>query len=362
MIPVTAPREVLDALTSVQVHTTAGEIASGFELKFNLSKRSPLNTLFLLSGGSPIPMVRVMIVVTIDGVSETLMDGMMTRHEISPGSGANPSTLTIKGTDLTTAMDYFKFSIPYPAMPPEVRILAILAKYAFLGVIPVVIPSVLTDVPIPVERIPRQNGTDLEYIKQLADEAGYVFYMEPGPVPGTSKAYWGPEVRVGIPQPALNTDFDGHTNVESLNFTFDAESRKQVFLLYTNPAIKVPIPIPLPDISLIKPPLALVPPAPKAIETVSRLSKLSAIQVALTGLSQAAKNADSVTADGSLDVLRYGHILTARGLVGVRGAGEALDGLYFVKSVTHNIKRGEYKQSFTLSRDGLISITSKVPV
>ena len=37
-----------------------------------------------------------------------------------------------------------------------------------------------------------------------------------------------------------------------------------------------------------------------------------------------------------------------RQLVGVRGAGPAFDGLYYVKSVTHNIKRGEYKQSFTL--------------
>jgi hypothetical protein len=29
--------------------------------------------------------------------------------------------------------------------------------------------------------------------------------------------------------------------------------------------------------------------------------------------------------------------------------------------VTHNIKRGEYKQSFTLSRNGLISTFSEVP-
>jgi hypothetical protein len=33
-----------------------------------------------------------------------------------------------------------------------------------------------------------------------------------------------------------------------------------------------------------------------------------------------------------------------------------------VKSVTHDIKRGEYKQSFTLTRNGLVSITPRVPV
>ena len=47
-------------------------------------------------------------------------------------------------------------------------------------------------------------------------------------------------------------------------------------------------------------------------------------------------------------------------LVGVRGAGLAYDGLYYVNSVTHKIKRGEYKQSFSLSRDGLISNTPVV--
>ena len=72
--------------------------------------------------------------------------------------------------------------------------------------------------------------------------------------------------------------------------------------------------------------------------------------------------ADTVEARGTLDVMRYGRLLKARKLVGVRGAGLAFDGLYYVKSVTHEIKRGEYKQSFELSRNGLISITPKVPV
>ena len=49
---------------------------------------------------------------------------------------------------------------------------------------------------------------------------------------------------------------------------------------------------------------------------------------------------------GTLDVLRYGRLLKARRLVGVRGAGIAYDGLYYVQSVTSTLKRGEFKQSF----------------
>ena len=65
---------------------------------------------------------------------------------------------------------------------------------------------------------------------------------------------------------------------------------------------------------------------------------------------------------GTLNVIRYGSVLRANELVGVRGAGRAYDGLYYVRTVTHNIKRGEFKQSFTLSRDGLVSLTQTVPV
>ena len=61
-------------------------------------------------------------------------------------------------------------------------------------------------------------------------------------------------------------------------------------------------------------------------------------------------------------MLRYGRPLKARQLVGVRGAGIAYDGLYYVQSVTSTLKRGEFKQSFELTRNGLISITPRVPV
>jgi hypothetical protein len=118
----------------------------------------------------------------------------------------------------------------------------------------------------------------------------------------------------------------------------------------------------VPDITPLNPPLGLVPPIPKNIEWIEGTGKLSPIQAALIGLAKAAKSAEAVSASGSLDVLRYGRILKARALVGVRGAGAAFDGLYYVKSVTHTIRRGEYKQSFNLTRNGLLSTLPEVPV
>lgn len=359
---VPVPQSVLDALVSLTV-TSGAAPRSGFELVFNLSNQSPLHTMFLLSGGSILPVVRVIIVMTINGTPEVLMDGVITNQQISPSQDAGHSTLTLTGGDLSAVMDLLDLSgLPFPAMPAEARVLLMLAKYVFLGVVPLVIPSILLDIPIPIERIPSQRGTDLAYINYLADQVGYTFYVDPGPQPGMSVAYWGPEIKVGVPQPALNINMDAYTNVENLSFKFDNQSATLPIVVVQNQATKVPIPIPIPPITPLNPPLGLIPPIPLKVEWINETAKYNPIQGALIGLAKASKSADAVTATGTLDVLRYGHILKPRKLVGVRGAGLAFDGLYYVKSVTHNIKRGEYKQSFELSRNGLVSITPKVPV
>ena len=361
-VPIPVSQEILDALTSIKVTTTT-KGASGFELTFNLNNRSPLNTLFLLSAGSSIPLIRVMIVVTINATPEVLMDGFMTNHEVVPGTESGNSTLTIIGEDMTRVMDYIDFSgIPYPAMPVEARVAVILAKYAVFGVVPVIIPTMLMDVSLPTKAIPRQQGKDLEYIQYLARRVGYIFYIEPGPVQGMNLAYWGPEIKLGIPQPALNINMDAHTNVENLSLNLNSESKTQPIAFIQNELTKVPIPIPVPDISLLNPPLGMIMPIAKTITPVTGTAKKSPVQAALAAMAKAAGTSDVVTASGSLDVMRYGHILKARRLVGVRGVGIAFDGLYYVESVTHNIKRGEYKENFTLSRNGLVSTVPAVPV
>ncbi|HEV3166197.1 MAG TPA: hypothetical protein VGZ22_19385 [Isosphaeraceae bacterium] len=361
VVPIPAPKTVVDSLTSVQVTTASGR-RSGFQLTFTLSLRSPLHTIFLISGGGIIPIIRVILIVTVNGTPEVLIDGVMTNHQVTPSNTPGQATLTVTGEDLSAVMDWIDFSgVPYPAMPAEARVALIVAKYAMFGMIPLVIPSILIDVPIPTEEIPRHQGTDLQYIQKLADDVGYVFFVAPGPVPGTNIAYWGPDLKIGLPQPALNYDMDAQSNVESLSFTFDTQSKTLPVLFIQNLLTKIPIPIPVPDITPLSPPLGLIPPIPRRLEFIEGTSGLSPIQAALIGLAKASKSSDAVTATGSLDVLRYGRPLKARGLVGVRGVGPAYDGLYYVSSVTHDIKRGEYKQNFTLVRNGLVSTLPRVP-
>jgi hypothetical protein len=229
---------------------------------------------------------------------------------------------------------------------------------------------VLVNVQSPTERIATQKGTDLQYIIGLANEVGYVFYVDPGPVPGMNTAYWGPEIKVGVPQPALSVNMDAHTNVESLSFTYDGLS-KTLYVLFIQELLspaKAPIPIPIPDITPLNPPLGMKPPLPLHVKFIGdgpdakETSKYTPVQAAAIAVAKASRSSDVISGSGSLDVVCYGRLLKPRQLVGVRGASPAYDGLYYVKSVTHNIKHGEYKQSFTLTRNALIPNTPRVPV
>lgn len=364
VVPIPVSHDVLNALESATV-TVKDVGTSGFELEFRIDKRSPLQTLFLLTGGQPILFMRVVLVAVLGGQPEVLIDGVITNHQIVPGAEGRSGTLKLMGEDLTALMNLIDFSgLPFPACPAEARVLLLLAKYAVLGIVPVVIPSVLIDVPIPTGRIPGQQGTDLNYIRGLADDVGYVFYLEPGPLPGVSVAYWGPQIKIGIPQPALNVDMDAYTNVEQLSFSFNNQQNEIPIVYHYEELSGLPIPIPIPPITPLSPPLGLIPPIPVRLSQVplsDDLSKRSIPQAVMIGLAKAAQAAESVTGRGSLDVLRYGRVLKARQLVGVRGAGDAFDGLHYVKSVTHQIRRGQFKQQFELSRNGLLSISPRVP-
>ena len=138
------------------------------------------------------------------------------------------------------------------------------------------------------------------------------------------------------------------SNVEAADLQFRSKAKKPSRSSFSRTrSAKAPIGIPIPDVTPLNPPLGLVPPLPPKIEHLDD-----------TGASVAAVGADEgpglrrrstatrCSAAGTLDVARYGRLLKSRQLVGVRGAGLPYDGLYYVKSVSHDIQRGAYKQSF----------------
>ena len=79
MVALPAPKPIVDALTSVEVTTTATG-RSAFQLAFTLSNRSPLQTLFLLAPSGPGIELRVILMVTVNNMPQVLIDGVI-RHQ-----------------------------------------------------------------------------------------------------------------------------------------------------------------------------------------------------------------------------------------------------------------------------------------
>ena len=361
MEPIPAPKPIADALVSVEV-TESATGRSGFQLVFTLGDNSILETFFLLAGGAPMPIIRVVLLVTFPGIPQVLMDGVVQHTEVQPDAMSGSSKLVVTGQDLTALMDLIDFSgLPYPGMSPDVRALAILAKYSMFGVVPEVIPVPAPDVPIPVMQTPSQKKTDFQYLQHLAEEVGYVFYLVPGPLPGMSHAYWGPQTRLGMPQTALNVNMDTWTNVESLNFRYEPQNAVLPMVFIQDPTTKIPIPVPIPPVTPFDPPMGLATMPPQKVEFLTDTAKLNPAVALMKGFARVAETSDVVVGDGSLDVMRYGRPLRARSLVGVRGAGVAFDGMHYVDQATHRIKPGEYKESFVLKRNALVANTPVVP-
>jgi hypothetical protein len=358
--PVPTPPFVTDALESVQV--TSGADRAGFQLVFTAGKKSPLSQALLPAGYLDPIVTRVIVIATVRGLPHVLMDGVITRQDVAPSHTPGESRITVTGEDLSALMDIVEMPfMRYPAQPVVARVYAILARYAALGIAPVAVPPAIPDFPNVLDSVPSQRGTDLAYLRELAADCGYVFYVEPGPAPGSSIGYFGPDVRIPVPQRALSVDLDAHSNVESLSFSLDGMSKKVVVLNVFDPATeKIPIPMAVPNVSVLRPPLGLRPTPPAKVEFPDGLSGLTINQAISKALGISFAASDAISASGSLDVTRYGQPLRSRMLVGVRGAGFAYDGFYYVNSVTHTLSRGSYKQSFSLSRDGLISNTPVV--
>jgi len=358
-IAVPVPQPVMDALLSAQVTVTAGQ-RSGFQLAFDLAKNGPINRTLLPSGFFD-PPTRVILSITVRGTTTVLMDGVVIRHEVGISGVPGQSTLTLTGEDLTVLMDLEeRVGVPFPAMGPAARVSAIIAQYAGFGIAPLVIPELVPQTPMPTQRIDFQKGTDLGYLTELAKANGYVFYLDPGPVPGVSKGFWGPEVRLGQPQPALTVNSDHLSNVDQLSFGFDGSAREEPVARVQIPTTKVSLLLPVPEISVLRPPLAQRPAPALRKKVIADTAKKDAAQAFAETLAKVVESSDAVSGSGQLDVVRYGQPLRSRELVGVRGAGITYDGLYFVKSVTHALQPGSYTQNFTLAREGLVALTSTV--
>jgi hypothetical protein len=345
-VPTPPDPGVLAGLTRVRV-TNDARGRDGFELTFTVGVDKSFDV-DLLASGVVDPKTRVWIAAILGVVPEVLIDGVITHHQLTMSNEPGTGTLTVQGTDLTVLLDLEERNKQFSNQPDSVIVLQMLAAYPQLGFAPAITPT--TDVPIELQRIPRQTCTDLAFIRKAATRNGFIFYVEPVTF-GVNTFYWGPPTQAGVPQPALTTNMGGDTNVGSVHFGNDALAAVGAKVTIVEPITKARIPLP-PAPSLWLPPLSASPAAANRTTLLRETANLNPAQALLASAAAATNVPQPVTARGDLDTARYGAVLRARRPVGLRGAGRSYDGDWYVTKVTHEIARDRYTQRFDLSREG----------
>jgi hypothetical protein len=364
-IPTPASSFIVESLESIEI-THSDESPCGFHLTFNADRSSAFAPDYKLLLARALGVgKRVIIIVTLsNGVPRVLSDGFIDFVEMAHSKTFGTSTISMKGLDVGVKMDMDEISVPHPALGDAEIVTEILMKYMSLGVTPVVMPTPTSVASDPLERTNVQAGTDRAYINQLAGLHGYIFMIRPGPAPMQNTAYWGPPPRVGAPQPTLCMDMGPMTNVNAINFSYNGLA--PTLFMGSEQDAESELDVPVDTLTSLRPPLSAEPAVVANLGFVKTAlfnqTGMTAVEAMAYAQGMTDVSTDNVvTGSGDLDTVTYGAVMSAPGLIALRGAGLSFDGLYLVKSVSHSIKRGEYKQQFTLAREGLMPLSQIVP-
>lgn len=344
--PQPAKKELMESLQRVEV-TQNDKDRSGFKLAFQISHGQKLDDLK--------PFNRVILMVTVNSIKQVLMDGIISYHQLASGNGSDASTFTVFGEDVSIMMDLDMENIPHKGQDDATIARDIISKYSSYGITAEVKSPKGVSQPGANDYVPRQQVTDLEQLKIMAEKYGFVFYISPGPKAKKNVAYWGPPKYEGTRQKALSTNMGPNSNVETIDFSYDSLAPTKVKGNVQDRKTNQIKPVETSSSKLKK------ISKNSALESQSKVRHILFLQKSGHDLQTAMALAQGMTdaslkkvatAEGTLNTLRYGDVLLPRKLVGLRGAGQEFDGDWYVEKVTHEIQRGEYKQSFTLTKEG----------
>lgn len=348
-VPAPAPGELAEALESLQVTLSEGE-RDGFQLSFQVGRHGSAREFALLQSGLLEPLGRVCLVVFVHGRGEVLLNGLITRQQLAPGAEPGQSRLYVTGEDQRLLMDLKDRSRVFERKSDSQIVETVLRAYPDLS------PRV---VGTSDHRATVQHASDLSFIESLASQNSFVFYSEPSDRPGRSLAYWGPLHRRDLPLlPPLSCNMGADSTAQQISFDYNGLGRVAPELSVLDLAQGRDIEISAPEAPT--PPLSRRPHRALRSEIVRDAAHLSSAHGRLRALAAVNRSADAVIGTGSLDTAAYGALLRPCRRVSVRGVGLSYDGEYYVQQVTHQIRRGEYKQSFTLKREGLGAVNDKV--
>jgi phage protein D len=342
-----APPEVMDAVQEIEIETSTVE-ASAFRLRLAMAQTS-LGDWTVLERDVFRPLVPVSIRLGNGrGVPETIVNGFVSNVDATFADEAGESVLEVTGLDATSVMNLQEKVMPWPNLPDHAIAAAIFGQYALVPRVQPTPPQLVEP-----EGTTTQRGTDIRFLRRLADRHGFECYVQPEPLSGVDMGFFQPPTLTGLPQAVLNVSMGPESNVTSFRVRYAAArpttavaSGLDVMTKAVQPALapaSLQVPLGLePALTRVLPP-PIVRPAGTGL---MRTAELQRFVQAIADRSSGAVVAEGQTGP-DVGILRPG------GLVNVRGAGRLFSGSYHVTQVSHLVSREGHVQRFHAWRNAV---------
>jgi hypothetical protein len=344
-------------------------MASVFRLRFGMSRTDfgdwdVLMPQYEETVFRPLTPVQIRVKVGID-IPKAIINGYITNQRVLYDDEGGASAMEITGMDATLLMNLQEKVISWPMPNDGAVAAAIFAQYAIL---PMVSPSLPFNVD-PTD-MTVQRGTDIRFLRRLAQRNGFECFVQPQPQSGLDIGYFGPPSNIpGTQEAVLNVKMGAQTNVSEFKIRYDmvkptmaVSAGVDVMTRAPTAAISVVPVVTPPPIGGLYPlgvPMgvqdatgrALAGPHPPPMVLPAQTGQMSLPGLAVVTQAISNRSSWAIAAEGTAGA--DAGVLYAGRTVNIRGLGLAFNGAYYVTRVSHVFDCGAYTQKFEARRNAL---------
>lgn len=362
------PKPLLDALQQLEVETST-EMASVFRLRFGLAQTGfgdwdLIVPQYQETFFRPLTPVQIRVKIGI-AIPVAIINGYITNQRVLYDDEGGASAMEITGMDATMLMNLQERVVSWP-IPDDGAIAA--TVFGQYGIVPRVSPSVPynldpTDMTV-------QRGTDIRFLRRLAQRNGFECYVRPQAQSGIDFGYFGPPTNIpGAQAAVLNVKMGAQTNVSEFKIRYDMmkpttalSAGVDVMTRSPNGALSAVPPITPPPVGGPYPwgaPMgsqdatgrAIAGPHPLPMVLPAETGQMAAPGLAV--VTQAITNRASwaIVAEGTVNA--DAGVLFAGSTVNIQNARFSFNGTYYVTRVSHIFDCGAYTQKFKARRNAI---------
>jgi phage protein D len=343
--------DLLQALQQIEIEDHA-DMADMMRLRISIGIGNGCSAWSVVDDDLFNRLTQLRVAVTVGSrISETLMNAYVIETSADFSNQPGASTLNVVAMDPTALMDLEQKVKPWPNMSDSDIANAIFTspEYKFTPVLDTTQWKRQEN-----EQTVIQRGTDIQFLRQIAQRNGFECYVETNGTTGAIEGHFHAPRLKEPPQGVLSVNMRDATNVNSFGARYDM----------TRPATAEATNIDIGSgsneqaqaagsrLSALGRTPALAPQRPRVV-LPSRTGLVRSGELQTFTQAVVDQSSMAITAQGELNTAAYNGVLRAKRPVSVRGAGRQFSGTYYVERVNHTLTADSYRQSFSLRRNAI---------